>query len=513
MTEPTARLPDGQSLSYWRATCALAERAPLPADAVTQVAVVGAGIAGLSVAYALARDGRAVHVIDSGPIGGGMTQRTSAHLSNAVDDRFSEIERRHGTEGARTCAESHTAAIDTIAATVARERIDCGFARVDGFLFRGENGTAELLNEELAAAHRAGLTDVTWEDRAPHPSIDEPCLRFPRQARFHPLRYVAGLADAIERYGGRIHCNTMAAEIAEGERGVAVRTAGGKTLRADAVVIATNSPVNDRFAMHTKQAPYLTYVIAGHVPKGTVPDALYWDTEDPYHYVRTEPGADGEHDLLIVGGEDHKTGQRDDGTARLAALERWARRRFPSLRDITHRWSGQVLEPADGVAFIGRNPGGAKNVYLATGDSGMGLTHGTMAGILIGELVAGRDSPWAALYSPARQMHKAALTFAKENLNVAAQYLEDYAGPGDVGSVDDIAAGSGAVIRRKLTKVAAYRDDTGTLHECSAVCPHLGCIVAWNPLERTWDCPCHGSRFDRLGKVINGPAHRDLHRA
>jgi Rieske Fe-S protein len=214
---------------------------------------------------------------------------------------------------------------------------------------------------------------------------------------------------------------------------------------------------------------------------------------------------------LIVGGEDHKTGQRDDGTKRLAALERWARGHFSSLKAITHRWSGQVLEPADGVAFIGRNPG-SQNVYIATGDSGMGLTHGTIAGILIGDLVAGRDSRWAALYSPSRKMHKAALTFAKENLNVAAQYLEAYAGPGDVGSTDDIAAGSGAVIRRKLTKVAAYRDDSGMLHECSAVCPHLGCIVAWNQLERTWDCPCHGSRFDCRGKVINGPAHSDLAR-
>jgi Rieske Fe-S protein len=262
--------------------------------------------------------------------------------------------------------------------------------------------------------------------------------------------------------------------------------------------------------MHTKQAPYLTYVIAGLVPKGAVPQALYWDTEDPYHYVRTEPGVDDEHDLLIVGGEDHKTGQRDDGTQRLAALERWAREHFPPLKYITHRWSGQVLEPADGVAFIGRNPGALKNVYIATGDSGMGLTHGTIAGILISDLVAGRGSRWAALYDPSRKMHKAALTFAKENLNVAAQYLEDYVGPGDVGSADNIAPGSGAVIRRKLTKVAAYRDDSGMLHESSAVCPHLGCIVAWNHLERTWDCPCHGSRFDCLGKVINGPAHSDL---
>jgi glycine/D-amino acid oxidase-like deaminating enzyme len=213
---------DAKTVSYWRASCPPAHRPPLAGDEVTQVAVIGAGIAGLSVAYALARDGRAVHVIDSGPIGGGMTQRTSAHLSNAIDDRFLEIERRHGTEGARGCAESHTSAIDYIAAAISRERIECSFAWVDGFLFRGRDGADDVLREELAAAHRAGLQDVTWLDRVPQSSIEGPCLRFPRQAQFHPLQYVAGLADAVERYGGRINCGTMASDISEGERAIAI---------------------------------------------------------------------------------------------------------------------------------------------------------------------------------------------------------------------------------------------------------------------------------------------------
>jgi glycine/D-amino acid oxidase-like deaminating enzyme len=424
-------MTDAKTVSYWRASCPIADRAPLTADAVTQVAVIGAGIAGLSVAYALARDGLAVQVIDTGPIGGGMTQRTSAHLSNAIDDRFVEIERRNGSEAARVCAQSHTSAIDYIAAAVARERIECGFRWVDGFLFRGENATDDLLRNELAAAHRAGLTNVTWADNVPQSAIAGPCLRFPRQAQFHPLRYVTGLAEAVERYGGRINCGTTAADVLEDPRTIAIRTTSGRTVRADSAVIATNSPINDRFAVHTKQAPYLTYVIAGLVPKGSVTQALFWDTEDPYHYVRTEPDVDEAHDLLIVGGEDHKTGQRHDGSDRLLSLERWARERFSQLKGIAYRWSGQVLEPADGVAFIGRNPGSSNNVYIATGDSGMGLTHGTIAGILISDLIADRTSKWATLYDPSRKMHKAALTFAKENLNVAAQYLEDYAGPGD----------------------------------------------------------------------------------
>jgi Rieske Fe-S protein len=274
-------------------------------------------------------------------------------------------------------------------------------------------------------------------------------------------------------------------------------------------VVATNTPINDVFAIHTKQAPYSTYVVAARVTRGSVAKALYWDTADPYHYVRLhDDGGDGE--LLIVGGEDHKSGQAHDGVERFRRLEQWMRERFPTAGAVELRWSGQVMEPVDGVAFIGRNPGSADNVYVATGDSGMGMTHGTIAGILLTDLIVGRPSPWAALYDPARKMLRAPLEYAKENLNVAAQYVEDYVSGGDVSSVDELSPGQGAVLRRGLAKVAVYRDYDGLLHEHSAVCPHLGCIVAFDDVEKTWDCPCHGSRFDRYGRVIVGPANRDL---
>jgi Rieske Fe-S protein len=249
-------------------------------------------------------------------------------------------------------------------------------------------------------------------------------------------------------------------------------------------------------------------VIAARVAAGSVPRALYWDTADPYHYVRLRrlPG----HDLLIVGGEDHKTGQAHDGDERLARLEAWAAQHFPELERIEFRWSGQVMEPVDGVAFIGRNAGDADNVYVATGDSGMGMTHGTIAGILLPDLIAGRESPWAALYDPSRKALRAPLEYAKENLNVAAQYAKDYLGAGEIASPDDLAAGEGGVLRRGFAKLAVFRDEQGSVHECSAVCPHLGCIVQFNAVEKTWDCPCHGSRFDGHGRVIVGPASRDL---
>jgi Rieske Fe-S protein len=239
------------------------------------------------------------------------------------------------------------------------------------------------------------------------------------------------------------------------------------------------------------------------VPRNSVTRALYWDTLDPYHYVRLQSEADA--DILIVGGEDHKTGQADDDPAdRFARLDEWTRTRFPMSQDVAYSWSGQVLEPVDGLAFIGKNPGD-DNVYIATGDSGNGMTHGTIAGILITDLIQGRKNPWADIYDPSRITLRAAKEFTRENLNVAAQYADLLTG-GDIDSADQLPREAGAILRRGLTKLAVYRDAHGKLHELNAKCPHLGCIVAWNSIEKTWDCPCHGSRFEALGEVINGPA-------
>ena len=237
---------------------------------------------------------------------------------------------------------------------------------------------------------------------------------------------------------------------------------------------------------------------------------LLWDTPDPYHDVRLQRG-DG-FDYLIVGGEDHKTGQPEgeDHQTRFGRLEEWTRERFPMTESVEFRWSGQVMEPVDGMAFIGRNPLDADNVYVVTGDSGNGMTHGTLAGILLTDLITGRDNEWATLYDPSRKTLSAGGEFLKENLNVAAQYT-DLATPGDVSSAEEVAPGEGAILRRGLTKVAVYRDDAGALHERSAICAHLGCVVRWNTGEKTWDCPCHGSRYDpRDGHVVNGPAIKGL---
>jgi glycine/D-amino acid oxidase-like deaminating enzyme/nitrite reductase/ring-hydroxylating ferredoxin subunit len=497
----------GSTTSIWTATSdEITSDGSLTGDASCDVCIVGAGIAGLTTAYLLAREGRSVIVLDAGPIGGGMTGRTTAHLVNALDDRYFDLESYHGEEQARLVAQSHTAAIDRVESIINAESIDCEFERLDGYLFVPPGESKEILDRELKATHRAGIA-TELVTRAPLESYDTgQALRFPDQAQFHPLKYLSGLASAIRKLGGKIHTETRAGKI-EGGDSARIETKTGAVITARSVVVATNTPVNDLVAIHTKQAPYITYVIGVLVPKGSVTRALYWDTPDPYHYIRVEAATDA--DILIVGGEDHKTGQAHDFEERYQRLEEWTRERFPMAESVEYRWSGQVLEPVDGLAFIGRNPLDADNVYIVTGESGTGMTYGTIAGILLTDLIQGRENPWARLYDPSRKPLKAIKEFAKENLNVAAQYA-DYLTPGEVDSEEQIAAGQGAIIRDGLSKIAAYRDEAGELHRLSAVCTHLGCIVDWNSSEKTWDCPCHGSRFDATGKVVMGPANSDL---
>jgi Rieske Fe-S protein len=282
-----------------------------------------------------------------------------------------------------------------------------------------------------------------------------------------------------------------------------VKTKSGHAVQAAAAVVATNSPIVDWVAIHSKQFPYRTYALAVTIPRDTIADALYWDTLDPYHYVRLQPGR-GTHDYLIVGGADHKTGEADDGDVRLDALEAWIRDLIPNLGKVTHRWSGQVMETMDHAGFIGRNPGN-ENVYVATGDSGQGMTHGALSGILNAELILKGRSPWQELYEPSRKTLSAAGNVLSENLTVVKNFAE-YVAPGEIGSYDELEPGRGAIVRQGVKKIAAYRDEDGRLLLRSAACSHLGCHVHWNSFERCWDCPCHGSHFAPDGGVLNSPA-------
>jgi glycine/D-amino acid oxidase-like deaminating enzyme/nitrite reductase/ring-hydroxylating ferredoxin subunit len=498
------------SVSLWMDTAETPELEPLRASNSAQVCVVGVGIAGLTTAYRLARSGKDVLVIDQRGLRGGQTARTTGHLCNALDDRFYELEKLHGQHGAHLAAQSHASAVDAIEMLCTSEGIDCDFARVDGYLVQGAGDErAGILDREYEAANRAGVECERVPGAPGALAVFGDTLRFRHQARFHALRYITGLAGAIERRGGRLHCAT-AAEV-EGGKHAHVITQEGHRIDCDSIVIATHVPFNDRLVLHTKQAAYRTYVIALRIAAGAVPDALLWDTLDPYHYTRIQgDSAERGSDWLIVGGEDRKVGQDETPEQHFAELERWAREHFPMAGEIGYRWSGQIIEPIDSLAFIGRNPGRADNVFVATGDSGNGLTHGTIAGLLIAELVQGRDAPWADLYAPDRKTLRATDEFLRENLNFVPYYGELLSG-GDVDSYSNIGAGEAAILRDGLHKIAAWRDDEGELHLHSAVCPHLGCVVHWNSAECSWDCPCHGSRFDaRSGARLNGPADRGL---
>jgi glycine/D-amino acid oxidase-like deaminating enzyme/nitrite reductase/ring-hydroxylating ferredoxin subunit len=498
----------GNTTSFWMATADVPNYSPLREDVETEVCIVGAGIAGISTAYLLAKAGKRVVVLDDGPVAGGETGRTTAHLVCALDDFFSEIEKMHGADGARIAAQSHIAAVDRIETIVREENIDCDFERLDGFWFAEEAGGEEELDAEAEAATRAGVSGVERMAQIPGvPFKTRAALVFRNQAQFHPVKYISALARAIERNGGRIHCGSHVADLEKRPRRPRVKTADGHTVTADHIVFATNSPVNDWVTMHTKQAAYRTYVIAARIPTGAVARGMYWDNLDPYHYVRLAAD-DKKGDVLIVGGQDHKTGQADDQEERFAALSKWTKEHFPMVGATIHRWSGQIIEPNDFMAFIGRNPG-EDNIYIATGDSGNGMTHGTIAGILISDLILERENAWTELYDPSRKKLRSAPEFLRENLNVAAQY-GDHLTPGEEANTDAIARNSGAVLRHGVKKVAVYKDEHGKIHERSAICPHLYCVVDWNDTEKTWDCPCHGSRFDRYGTVINGPAISDL---
>ena len=497
------------SQSYWMLETPVVDAPPLTGDESCDVVVVGSGIAGLSTAYELARFGRSVIVIDRGGIGNGMTARTTAHLASELDDFYSELARTRSEEDARLYHDSQVTAVNRIEAICRDEKIDCDFTRLDGFLIPTDEGPIADLTEEYEVCRRIGV-DVEWADRAPIPGLDTGrCLKFANQARMHPTRYLRGLAEAIQRLGGRFYADTAYVGHDESDEGVRIDTEGGAAIRATTAVFATNSPVNDKVAIHTKETPARTYVVAGRVPKGSAPDILLWDTYEAYHYVRIQE-IDESSDLLIVGGEDHRSGEADDMDARLGHLAEWTHKRFPSFGKVDYSWSGQVLETIDFMPFSGLNPGNSR-IYVHTGDSGQGITNGVAGSLTIAPLILGEKSRYADLLDPSRKTVSgpAISEFVSGQAGVVKN-LSEYVGPGDISSVDELEPGQGAILREGVAKIAVYRDRDGSIVRRSAVCTHVGCIVHWNGFEQCWDCPCHGSQFSPDGEVLNGPAVRPL---
>lgn len=498
----------------------IADEPPLLHDELCDVCVVGGGIAGLLVAERLASHGRSVVVLERGKLAAGETGHTTAHFVTALDDRYTQLERMHGESGAGLAAQSHAAAIDYVEALIEKLGSPCGWKRLDGYLTVNENHRGmhdRLLEDEFAACLRAGLK-VDWVRSlpAPWPSELGSALRFPRQAQVHPLQLLKSVAVHLQSMGARIYNQTHVTEIHGGPHAV-VETMGGPKVKCSHVVVATNTPINNLVAVHTKQAGYQTYVTAFRVPRGMLPPILHWDGlwEDDvaYRYLRVLEGASlsGEQDdLLIVGGEDHKTGQGPDGDQPYRNIEEWTRQHFPMCGAVERRWSGEVMETADGLGYIGHNAVGRKNVYIVTGDSGNGMTHGAIAAQLIPDQIMEKENPWKSLYDPARKIGMHALpAYSRENLNTLAQYT-DWFRQGDVANESEIQPGEGAIVLKGLSHLAVYKDVDGTCTRMNAKCTHLGGLVRWNSQEKTWDCPCHASRFDRNGKVMHGPANNDL---
>lgn len=499
--------------SYWAEQEARPDFPALASEAATDisvdVAIIGGGITGVTTAYLLKRAGMTVALFEKGTVGQGETEHTTAHLTYVTDPRLPELVNAIGRDHARAIWEAGEAALMQIDELIEHERIDCDFAWVPAYLHESWNLSTKhphhSLGDDAALADEFGfhatLLDVV-------PIANGPGVRFANQAKFHPLKYTTGLARSIPAGGSHLFENTEVEEIL----GVPLRLkCEGRTVRCEKVVVATHVPlvgiaglVESSF-LQTKLALYSTYAIGAKLPPNTLPEAMLWDTSDPYYYLRVDRRAD--HDFVIFGGEDHKTGQADATADQYRKLEQLLRSILPEAQ-VTHRWSGQVIEPSDGMPYIGEF---APGQFIATGFSGNGMTFGTLSGMMIRDAMLGKKNPWRDLFDPHRAgLQGGAWDYLKENVDYPYYLIRDRFRGAEARSLDEVGPGEGKIVRLDGKPAAVSRDAQGDVHACSAICTHLGCLVHWNDAEQTWDCPCHGSRFGVDGHVIAGPAESPL---
>jgi glycine/D-amino acid oxidase-like deaminating enzyme/nitrite reductase/ring-hydroxylating ferredoxin subunit len=496
---------------YWIDSASLSTFPKVERDERVDTVIVGGGITGLTAAYLLTKAGNTVALVERERCAQVDTGHTTAHLTMVTDARLVELVKRVGRDHAQAVWDAGLAAIAQIDSIVREHRIECAFGWVEGYLHAPladvKGREAATLEQEASLAAELGFDAMFVEDV---PLMSRAGIRFDGQARFHPRRYLAGLARAIRDAGGHIYEHSSAEEFCTDPLAVKVN---GCTLTCDDIVLATHNPlvgisgIVSATAFQTKLALYTSYVVAGRVPRETVPDALFWDTSDPYHYLRVDPHRD--YDVIIFGGKDHKTGQSQAPTECFDRLVETLTALLPEV-DLTHRWSGQVIETPDGLPYIGRM---VDHQYAATGFSGNGMTFGTLGAMIATDAILGRRNPWEELFDARRSaLRRGAWEYIRENADYPYYLIRDRFAGAEGRSLRSVKRGHGKVITREGTKVAAYRDESGETTLRSATCTHLGCVVAWNDAERTWDCPCHGSRFKPNGDVIAGPAESPLSR-
>ncbi|GAB2868833.1 FAD-dependent oxidoreductase [Streptomyces deserti] len=493
--------------SYWLETAPDGRHPALTEDLEVDVAVVGGGIAGLSTAWELARAGRSVAVLEAGRIAASVTGHTTAKVTALHTLIYDKLRRTRSPEGARLYARSQSEAIARMAGIADELGIDCDWEPRNAYTYVCDAGRVDELRAEARAAREAGLpASFVTETGLPFPVAG--AVEVTGQAQFHPRKYLLALAADLVTRGGRIFEDTTVVGLDEGEP-CRLSTTAGATVTARDVVVATHYPIFDRALLFARLTPRRELVVAGPVPADQDPNGMYITPDEGTRSVRTAPYS-GDRRLMIVTGE-HFTPGTGDTRARFERLTAWATEHFPDLR-ITHRWATQDNDPTDTVPLVGPLHPGARHTYVATGFGGWGMTGGVMAGRLLSAQITGEPCAWSELYDPRRLRPavREAPTFLKTQAKVAGHFVGDRLRPSP--PVESLPPGEGAVVRVDGHRLAVYRDDDGTLHAVSARCTHLGCLVSFNAAERAWECPCHGSRFDTDGKVVQGPATRPLER-
>jgi glycine/D-amino acid oxidase-like deaminating enzyme/nitrite reductase/ring-hydroxylating ferredoxin subunit len=500
--------------SCWKDSARVSSYPALDRDLDVDVVVIGAGITGLTSAYLLKRAGRRVAVIERGRVGGVDTMATTAHVTCVTDVDLTTLAKSFGRDHAQAVWDAGLAARDEIDSIVRDEGIACEWTWVDGFRHSAhDRDDSDKLKEEAALASDLGF-DARFIDAVP--GLARPGIAYAGQAKLHPGKYLAHLARVIHGDGSFVFEQTTSEEVTADP--IVVKAAskqGTFSLRCRNVVIATHTPLTGKAnlasatLLQTKLYLYTSYVVAGRLPSGSLPEALFWDTGDPYNYIRVDRMKD--HDRIIFGGEDHKTGQAPNTEECFRALAARATSIFPGL-ELTHRWSGQVVETNDGVPFIGET---SDRQFAATGFAGNGTTFGTLAAMMARDSVLGLKNPWSELFDVGRTKIKGgAWDYVKENVDYPYYMIKDLIKQRVVGadgtSLQALRRGDGMILSLDGQKVAASRDEAGRVTLLSPVCTHMGCTVAWNKAERTWDCPCHGSRFLSNGDVLSGPAESPL---